>query len=53
MSDGGLSKSALDRFDEAMAGYVERAYVPGLVALVSRGDEVHFTALGTKAVDGR
>lgn len=52
MSARGLSKPALDRFDEAMTRYVERAYVPGLVALVSRDDDVHVAALGTKAVHG-
>ena len=30
-----------------MAGYVERAEIPGLVTLVSRNDEVHVEALGT------
>jgi len=30
-----------------MAGYIERAEIPGLVTLVSRNDEVHVEALGT------
>ena len=37
---------------EVMGGYVERGEVPGLVALVSRRDEVHVAAIGTKAVGG-
>jgi CubicO group peptidase (beta-lactamase class C family) len=31
------------------AGHVEQAEVPGLVALVARGDDVHVTAVGHKA----
>ncbi|WP_437087172.1 serine hydrolase domain-containing protein [Streptomyces sp. enrichment culture] len=32
---------------EVLAGYVESGAVPGLVALVGRGDQVHVEALGT------
>jgi CubicO group peptidase (beta-lactamase class C family) len=35
--------------DAVLARYVERAEVPGLVALVARGDDVHVAALGHKA----
>jgi len=52
MSSGGLSVARLARLREVMAGHVARGYVPGLVALVSRGDEVRVEALGTQAVDG-
>jgi CubicO group peptidase (beta-lactamase class C family) len=37
---------------DVMAGYVERAEVPGLVTLVSRRGEVHVDAIGTKALGG-
>ena len=43
----------LDRLHDVMAGHVERGYVPGLVALVSRHDEVHVEVIGTTAIDGR
>lgn len=35
-----------------MAGYVDRAEVPGMVTAVSRRGEVHVEALGTKAFGG-
>jgi hypothetical protein len=38
MSSTGLSKSGLRRFHDVVSGYVERRYVPGMVALVSAGD---------------
>jgi len=52
MSSGGLSKARLARMHDVMAGYVERGEVPGLVTLVSRGDEVHVDAMGAKALGG-
>lgn len=42
-----LSKAGLERMHRVLSGHVERQEVPGLVALVSRGDEVHAEALGT------
>ncbi|HEX3905857.1 MAG TPA: serine hydrolase domain-containing protein [Polyangia bacterium] len=36
-----------------MAGHVARGEVPGLVALVARGDDVQVAALGTMVVGGR
>ena len=52
MSTPGLSKARLGRMHDVMAGYVERGEVPGLVTLVSRGDEVHVDAMGAKALGG-
>ena len=52
MSSPGLSKARLGRMHDVMAGYVERGEVPGLVTLVSRGDEVHVDAMGAKALGG-
>jgi CubicO group peptidase (beta-lactamase class C family) len=46
MSTAGLSKSRLARMHQVLSGYVERKEMPGLVALVSRGDEVHVETLG-------
>jgi CubicO group peptidase (beta-lactamase class C family) len=52
MSNGGLSKARLGRMHDVMAGYVERGEMPGIVTLVSRRGEVHFDAIGMKAVEG-
>jgi CubicO group peptidase (beta-lactamase class C family) len=49
MRKAGLSKSRLDRLHRALSGYVERKEMPGLVALVSRHDDVHVETLGTLA----
>jgi CubicO group peptidase (beta-lactamase class C family) len=50
MSTAGLSKSGLERMRRVLSGYVERQEVPGLVALVSRHDDVHVETLGTMSV---
>lgn len=50
MSTAGLSKSRLERLHQVLTGYVERKEMPGLVALVSRQDDVHVEALGTMAI---
>ena len=52
MNGGGLSEARLERMDQILAGVIERGDVPGLVALVSRGDQVHVAAVGTKEFDG-
>jgi CubicO group peptidase (beta-lactamase class C family) len=49
----GLDKDGLDRFGEVAASHVGDDEVPGLVALVACGDDVHVEALGTLAVGGR
>ena len=51
MITGGLSRSRLERMHRVLAGYVERGEIPGLVALVSRGDDVHVDTIGTLALD--
>ncbi|MGN9907629.1 serine hydrolase domain-containing protein [Phytohabitans sp. LJ34] len=43
----GFSKTGLDRLREVLARHVESGRIPGLVALVSRGDETHVEAIGT------
>src|SRR5260221_7905164 len=44
----GFSRVRLDRMHEIMAGYVERGAVAGVVALLSRHDEVHVEAIGVQ-----
>ncbi|WP_198676142.1 serine hydrolase domain-containing protein [Kribbella monticola] len=46
------SWQAVDRLDEAMAGYVDRGEVAGLITLVSRPGEVRVNVLGTLAYGG-
>jgi CubicO group peptidase (beta-lactamase class C family) len=50
MGVAGLSKSRLERMHQVLSGYVERKEMPGLVALVSRHDDVHVETLGTMAI---
>ena len=52
MTSGEFSTQRLDRIRTVMSGHVARGYVPGLVALVSRGDTVHVETIGTQAVGG-
>ena len=50
MSITGLLNVALERMHQVLSGYVERQEMPGLVALVSRHDDVHVETLGTMSV---
>src|SRR3954470_10930674 len=52
LSKGGLSEERLERLHAVMAGYVERGVAPGLVTLVSRGDDEDVAVVGTMAVGG-
>lgn len=45
----GFSKARLARLSTTMRSYVDRGQVPGLVALLARGDEVHVEIQGTLA----
>src|SRR5215475_7155206 len=49
----GLKQDGLERFGAVAASHVSDDKVPGLVALVAQGDDVHVEALGTLAVGGR
>ena len=49
----GFNKDGLERFGAVAASHVGEDKVPGLVALVASGDDVHVEALGTLAVGGR
>jgi len=53
LSSGRLSRTRLGRMHEVMSGYIDRGEVPGMVTLVSRGDEVHVDAMGMKAQGGK
>jgi len=49
----GLNKDGLDRFGTVAASHVGDHEVPGLVALVAQGDEVHVEAIGALSIGGR
>jgi CubicO group peptidase (beta-lactamase class C family) len=49
----GLNEDGLKRFGAVAASHIGNEEVPGLVALVACGDQVHVEALGTLAVGGR
>ncbi|MFE3761204.1 serine hydrolase domain-containing protein [Streptomyces sp. NPDC059104] len=50
--DKGFSGEGLRRLREVLLRPVESGRIPGLVALVSRGEETHVEALGTMRHDG-
>jgi CubicO group peptidase (beta-lactamase class C family) len=52
MSEG-LTSEGIERLRAAAERHVGDTRVPGLVALVARGEEVHVEALGSLAVGGR
>jgi CubicO group peptidase (beta-lactamase class C family) len=52
MAGAGFSKKGLDRMHAVMAAHVERGDLPGVVTLLSRGDEVHADAMGMMAFGG-
>jgi CubicO group peptidase (beta-lactamase class C family) len=49
----GLTKTGLDRLRSVVDGHIGDTRVPGLVALVAAGDEVHVEAAGSLAVGGK
>ncbi|WP_129776806.1 serine hydrolase domain-containing protein [Peristeroidobacter soli] len=51
MTHKGLVKSRLDRMHQVLTGHVERGHIPGIVALVSRHDDVHVDVLGNLHAD--
>ncbi|GGW79518.1 serine hydrolase domain-containing protein [Streptomyces lomondensis] len=50
--NSGFSEAGLRRMRDVLARYVESGKIPGLVALVSRGEDTHAEALGTMRHDG-
>ncbi|WP_189240658.1 serine hydrolase domain-containing protein [Planomonospora parontospora] len=51
-SGGGFSATGLRRLREVLERHVESKKIPGLVALVGRGDHTHVEAIGTMRHDG-
>ncbi len=49
----GLTSAGIERIHDAAERHVGDTKVPGLVALVARGDDVHVEALGNLTIDGR
>jgi CubicO group peptidase (beta-lactamase class C family) len=47
MSTAGLWKPRLEIMHEQLSGFITRREMPGLVAIVSRNDDVHVETLGT------
>src|SRR5438067_2133186 len=47
----GISKSRINQMHNVLSEHIERKQMPGLVALVSRHDNVHVETLGTLAFD--
>ena len=52
MSTASFSKPRLQRMHDSLSGYVERKEMPGLIALVSRQDEVQVETLGNLSFEG-
>ncbi|MEQ4724878.1 serine hydrolase domain-containing protein [Nonomuraea sp. B19D2] len=50
--NSGFSEAGLRRLREVLARHVESGRIPGLVALVGRGEETHVEAIGTMRHDG-
>ncbi|WP_433519280.1 serine hydrolase domain-containing protein [Nonomuraea sp. CA-143628] len=50
--NSGFSAAGLRRLREVLARHVESGKIPGLVALVGRGEETHVEAIGTMRHDG-
>jgi len=48
----GLSETGLRRLHDVLTRYVESGKIPGVVALVGRGDQTHVEAIGTTRHDG-
>jgi CubicO group peptidase (beta-lactamase class C family) len=48
----GFSETGLRRLHDVLTRHVESGKIPGLVALVSRGDQTHVEAIGTMRHDG-
>ncbi|MFD0597254.1 serine hydrolase domain-containing protein [Catellatospora coxensis] len=51
-SNGGFSKTGLHKLHDVLARHVDSGKIPGLVALVSRGDQTHVETIGTMRHDG-
>ncbi|NRQ40903.1 beta-lactamase family protein, partial [Nonomuraea sp. NN258] len=52
VNDNGFSAAGLRRMRDTLARHVDSGRIPGLVALVSRGEETHVEVLGTMRHEG-
>lgn len=52
MGQNGFTEAGLRKMRDVLTRHVESGRIPGLVALVSRGDETHVEAIGTMRHDG-
>src|ERR1700737_4306048 len=53
MTTSGLSQAGLARLHDLMSAHVEAGGMPGLVALVARGDDVHIDTIGSPSFGDR
>jgi CubicO group peptidase (beta-lactamase class C family) len=53
MTTNKLNKARVADLHMTMTGHVERGDIPGIVTLISRGDEIHVDAIGMKTVGGK
>ena len=51
MAFNGFSKPRLERLHDVLSTHIERRELPGLVALVSRNDDLHVETLGAMSFD--
>ncbi|MEU6966430.1 serine hydrolase domain-containing protein [Kitasatospora aureofaciens] len=51
-TNGGFSEAGLRRMRDVLTRHVDSGRIPGVVALVSRGDETYVEAIGTMSHDG-
>ncbi|GIG61784.1 serine hydrolase [Longispora fulva] len=51
-TNNGFTKKGLSKVHDVLERHVESGKIPGLVALVSRGEETHVEAIGTMRHDG-
>ncbi|WP_435845775.1 serine hydrolase domain-containing protein [Streptomyces exfoliatus] len=52
MNSGGFSEAGLGKVRGVLERYVASGKIPGVVALIGRGDETHVEAMGTMRHDG-
>jgi CubicO group peptidase (beta-lactamase class C family) len=53
MTMNNLKKSRVTDLHKSMTGHVERGDIPGIVTLISCGNEIHVDAIGTMTVGGK
>lgn len=53
MTSNKLNPVRVADLHRAMMGHVERGAIPGIVTLISRGDQIHVDAVGRQTADGK